>query len=193
MKMSKWAFSLILAGSLASGQLFAAEGETELKKEAKKEVKEEATSASSKTTASKSKTAAEKALDEEWMKAIWTQVDDIVTKEKEYKLQATVTVAGVRGAEAENPVLDKLYYKGAKRYPSQDKLKKAVDVLRKLIAENPKSADAPKQKFYVAQCFEKLGKKKDAKDYYLQVTKNHSKTPWAEKAQKALMQLSAAK
>lgn len=192
MKMSKWAFSLILAGSLASGQLFAAEGETELKKEAKKEVKEEATSASSKTTASKSKTAAEKALDEEWMKAIWTQVDDIVT-EKEYKLQATVTVAGVRGAEAENPVLDKLYYKGAKRYPSQDKLKKAVDVLTKLIAENPKSADAPKQKFYVAQCFEKLGKKKDAKDYYLQVTKNHSKTPWAEKAQKALMQLSAAK
>ncbi|MBQ41735.1 MAG: hypothetical protein CME15_04675 [Gemmatimonadetes bacterium] len=192
MKMSKWAFSLILAGSLASGQLFAAEGETELKKEAKKEVKEEATSASSKTTASKSKTAAEKALDEEWMKAIWTQVDDIVT-EKEYKLQATVTVAGVRGAEAENPVLDKLYYKGAKRYPSQDKLKKAVDVLTKLIAENPKSADAPKQKFYVAQCFEKLGKKKDAKDYYLQLTKNHSKTPWAEKAQKALMQLSAAK
>jgi TolA-binding protein len=190
--MSKWAFSLILAGSLASGQLFAAEGETELKKEAKKEVKEEATSASSKTTASKSKTAAEKALDEEWMKAIWTQVDDIVT-EKEYKLQATVTVAGVRGAEAENPVLDKLYYKGAKRYPSQDKLKKAVDVLTKLIAENPKSADAPKQKFYVAQCFEKLGKKKDAKDYYLQLTKNHSKTPWAEKAQKALMQLSAAK
>ena len=185
MKMSKWAFSLILAGSLASGQLFAAEGETELKKEA--------TSASSTTAAaSKSKTAAEMDLDEEWMNAVWTQVDDIV-KEKEYKLQATVTVAGVRGAEAEDSVLDKLYYKGAKRYPSQDKLKKAVEVLRKLIAENPKSADAPKQKFYVAQCYEKLGEKKDAKDYYLQVTKNHSKTPWAEKAQKALMQLSAAK
>ena len=183
MKMSKWAFSLILAGCFASGQLFAAEGETKLKKEVKKEAKKEA---------KKSKTAAEKALDEEWLNAIWTQVDDIV-KEKEYKLQATVTVAGVRGAEAEDSVLDKLYYKGAKRYPSQDKLKKAVDVLRKLIAENPKSADAPKQKFYVAQCYEKLGEKKDAKDYYLQVTKNHSKTPWAEKAQKALMQLSAAK
>ncbi len=185
MKMSKWAFSLILAGCLASGQLFAAEGETELKKEA--------TSASSTTAAaSKSKTAAEEDLDEEWMNAVWTQVDDIV-KEKEYKLQATVTVAGVRGAEAEDSVLDKLYYKGAKRYPSQDKLKKAVEVLRKLIAENPKSADAPKQKFYVAQCYEKLGEKKDAKDYYLQVAKNHSKSPWAEKAQKALTQLSVAK
>ena len=189
MKMSKWAFSLILAGCLGSGQLFAADGETELKKEAK----EEATSASSKTTASKSKTAAEKALDEKWMNAIWTQVDDIVTKEKEYKLQATVTVAGVRGAEAEDQVLDKLYYKGAKAYPTQKKLQDAVEVLRKVIAENPKSADAPEKKFYVAQCFEKLGKKKDAKDYYLQVTKNHSKTPWADKAQKALTQLSAAK
>ena len=183
MKMSKWAFSLILAGCLASGRLFAGEGETELK--------EETPSAATAAT-SKSKTAAEEDLDEEWMNAVWTQVDDIV-KEKEYKLQATVTVAGVRGAEAEDQVLDKLYYKGAKRYPSQDKLKKAVGVLRQLIAENPKSADAPKQKFYVAQCYEKLGLKKDAKDYYLQVTKNHSKTPWAEKAQKALMQLSAAK
>jgi TolA-binding protein len=116
-----------------------------------------------------------------------------MVKQKEYKLQETVTVAGVRGAEAEDQVLDKLYYKGAKRYPSQDKLKKAIDVLRKSIAKNPKSADAPKQKFYVAQCYEKLGEEKNALDYYTQVTKSHGKSPWAEKANKALKEMAGAK
>ena len=38
--------------------------------------------------------------DEEWLNTVWTQVDDMVKKE-DLKLQQTVTVAGVRGAEAE--------------------------------------------------------------------------------------------
>lgn len=203
MNMARWTFSLILAGSLAAGQLVAAEGETKAKDETKKEStskssksedasKAKETSKSKDASKAKAKTAAEEALDEEWLNTIWTQVDDIV-KEKEYKLQATVTVAGVRGAEAKDQVLDKLYYKGAKRYPSQDKLKDAIDVLTKSIAKNPKSADTPKHKYYVAQCYEKLGDKKGAKDYYTQVTKSHAKTPWAARAEKALKQLASAK
>ena len=210
MKMARWAFSLILAAGLTAGQLVAAESETKAQDETKNEPTSDTSKSKdasksdasksdaskskevSKSDASKSKTVAEEALDEEWLNTIWTQVDDIV-KEKEYKLQATITVAGVRGAEAEDQVLDKLYYKGAKRYPSQDKLKKAIDVLRKSIAKNPKSADTPKQKYYVAQCYEKLGEKEEARDYYTQVTKSHSKTPWAAKAEKALKQLAPAK
>ena len=76
------------------------------------------------------------AVDEEWLNTIWTQVDDMVEQE-EYKLQETVTVAGVRGAEAEDQILDKLYYKGAKRYPSQEKLRKAIDTLKKAVARAP--------------------------------------------------------
>ena len=52
--------------------------------------------------------------DEDWLNTVWTQVDDMV-KEEEYKLQETVTVAGVRGAEAEDNILAKLYYKGGGR------------------------------------------------------------------------------
>jgi len=136
--------------------------------------------------------AAEGGEDEEWLNSVWTQVDGLV-KEQELKLQETVTVAGVRGAEAEDEILDKLYYKGAKRYPSQDKLKKAIDTLKKGIAKNPEDKDVPKQKFFIAQCYEKLGQMTEAKEYYNLVTKDHAKTGWAEKATKRLGELAAAK
>ena len=99
--------------------------------------------------------------DEDWLNTVWTQVDDMV-KEEEYKLQETVTVAGVRGAEAEDNILAKLYYKGGKRYPSQDKLVKAVKTLQDALAKDPKSPNAPKQKFFVAQCYEKMGQQAQA-------------------------------
>ena len=128
--------------------------------------------------------------DEDWLNTMWTQVDDMV-KEEEFKLQETVTVAGVRGAEAEDNILSKLYYKGGKRYPSQDKLTKAIDTLKKALAKNPKSPNAPKQKFFIAQCYEKLGKAGEARSYYAQVAKNHPQTSFAAKAQNKLSQLSA--
>jgi tetratricopeptide (TPR) repeat protein len=137
----------------------------------------------------KAEAAAAEDVDEDWLNTMWTQVDDMV-KEEEFKLQETVTVAGVRGAEAEDNILSKLYYKGGKRYPSQDKLNKAIKTLRKALAKNPKSANAPKQKFFVAQCYEKLGQAGQARDFYTQITKNHSQSPYATKAQNKLSQLS---
>ena len=128
--------------------------------------------------------------DDDWLNTVWTQVDDMV-EEEEFKLQETVTVAGVRGAEAEDNILGKLYYKGGKRYPSQDKLSKAIDTLKKALAKNPKSSSAPKQKFFIAQCYEKLGKVTDARDYYNQVAKDHPKTPFATKAQNKLSAITA--
>jgi tetratricopeptide (TPR) repeat protein len=126
--------------------------------------------------------------DEEWLNTVWTQVDDMVKKE-DLKLQQTVTVAGVRGAEAEDQVLDKLYYKGAKRYPSQDKLKKAIETLQQSIDKNPKAESVPQQRFYIAQCYEKLGQLKEAREAYTLVAKEHAKTSWATKAQGRLSEL----
>lgn len=126
--------------------------------------------------------------DEEWLNTVWTQVDDMVKKE-DLKLQQTVTVAGVRGAEAEDQILDKLYYKGAKRYPSQDKLKKAIETLQQSIDKNPKAESVPQQRFYIAQCYEKLGQLKEARDAYTLVAKEHAKTSWATKAQSRLGEL----
>ena len=132
----------------------------------------------------------DEAIDEEWLNTIWTQVDDMV-KTEEHKLQETVTVAGVRGAEAEDSILDKLYYKGAKRYPSQDKLNKAISTLRKALADAPKGANAPMQKYFVAQCYEKLGRLVEARDFYGRVAKDHAKSTWANKANKDLARMAA--
>jgi tetratricopeptide (TPR) repeat protein len=130
--------------------------------------------------------------DEDWLNTVWTQVDEAVAKE-ETKDQNITTVAGVRGAEAEDNILDKLYYKGAKRYPSQNKLQQAVDTLKKSVAKDPKGKEAPKFKLYIAQCYEKLGQMAEAKDYYTQISKDHGKAPEAAKAQKRLKELTAPK
>ena len=129
-------------------------------------------------------------VDEEWLNTIWTQVDDLV-KVEEHKLQETVTVAGVRGAEAEDVILDKLYYKGAKRYPSQDKLNKAIETLKKAVAEAPKGPNTPMQKYFIAQCYEKLGKVAEAREQYGRVSKEHPQSTWAAKASKDLERMAA--
>ena len=130
--------------------------------------------------------------DEDWLNTVWTQVDDMV-EEEEFKAQEIVTVAGVRGAEAEDNILAKLYYKGGKRYPSQDKLSKAIETLKKALAKNPKSVAAPKQKFFVAQCYEKLGNAAEASNYYGQIVNDHPKSDFADKAQEKLSQIATAK
>ena len=127
----------------------------------------------------------EEAFDEEWLNTVWTQVDDMV-KQETLKLQKTVTVAGVRGAEAENSILDKLYYKGAKRYPSQDKLRKAIDKLTETVEKNPKGPNAAKQKFFIAQCYEKIGQDLQANAYYNQVALDHPNSRFANKARERL-------
>jgi len=127
--------------------------------------------------------------DEDWLNTVWTQVDGMVAQE-ELQKQEIVTVAGVRGAEAEDNILAKLYYKGGKRYPSQDKLVKAIKTLQEAINKNPKSPNAPKQKFFVAQCYEKLGKADQARDYYSQVVKDHPKSSYATKAQNKISKMS---
>ena len=138
-----------------------------------------------------SRAAAAQGGDEDWLNTVWTQVDDMA-KTQEYKAQETVTVAGVRGAEAEDGILDKLYYKGGVRYPSQDKLQKAIETLKEGLKRNPKGADAPKTKYFVAQCYEKLGQMDEARAYYAMVAKDHPETPWATKAQQRLQQLGSA-
>ena len=140
MKNAKW-FYLLFAAALSITPALAQE------KGAKSETKQESTKKAE--SAEKAETTAE-GVDDDWLNTVWTQVDDMV-KEEEFKLQETVTVAGVRGAEAEDNILNKLYYKGGKRYPSQDKLTKAIKTLQEALAKNQKSPGAPKQKLFVAQ------------------------------------------
>ncbi len=172
MKATKWTFALALLALVAVPVV----------------AEEAAAETSTQASAQQQAGDAADAVDEEWLNTIWTQVDDMV-KTEEHKLQETVTVAGVRGAEAEDAILDKLYYRGAKRYPSQDKLTKAIETLKKAVADAPKNPNAPMQKYFIAQCYEKLGRTADARDFYGQVSKDHPQSTWAAKAQKDLARL----
>lgn len=134
---------------------------------------------------------AQERADDQWLHTVWSQIDEMVQQE-EYGLQQTVTGAAVRGTEAKDDILDKLYYKGSKRYPSQDKLKKAIETLKEAIEEDPEAEDVPKQRFFIAQCYEKLGKQTEAVAGYEQVTKAHPNTTWARKSQERLDQLGSA-
>jgi len=120
-------------------------------------------------------------VDDDWLNTVWTQVDDMV-QEEDFKTQEIVTVAGVRGAEAEDNILDKLYYKGGKRAPSQSKLLKAIETLQKAISDNPKGENVSKQKYFIAQCYEKLGQPEEAKKFYENIVKNHKNSPYFAKS-----------
>jgi len=125
------------------------------------------------------------AVDDDWLNTVWTQVDDMV-KEEEFKTQEIVTVAGVRGAEAEDNILAKLYYKGGKRAPDQKKLLKAIETLEKAIKDNPKSENVDKQKYFIAQCYEKLGRTYEAKKYYKNIVDNHKNSSYIIKSKEKL-------
>jgi len=115
-----------------------------------------------------------------------------VTKQKAYETQQTRTVAGVRGAEAEDKVLDQLYYKGGVRYPSRVDLKNAITQLREAIEADPEAATVPEQKFFIAQCHEQLGETDEAVAVYGDIVKNHGSSDYAKQATDQIKRLTPA-
>ena len=111
----------------------------------------------------------------------WKKIQKI-TKKQAYETQQTRTVAGVRGAEAEDAVLDQLYYKGGVRFPSRVDLKNAISQLQEAIKADPEAESVPEQKFFIAQCHAQLGEIKEAKAAYNDLIANHAGTDWATQA-----------
>ena len=48
-------------------------------------------------------------LDAMWDNTVWNEIEEVTTKE--YEVEKVTTVAGVRGAEAEDEALHHLYYR----------------------------------------------------------------------------------
>ncbi len=115
----------------------------------------------------------------------WKKIKQ-VTGKRAYETQQTRTVAGVRGAEAEDAVLDQLYYKGGVRYPSRVDLKNAITQLQESIKADPKADTVPEQKFFIGQCHAQLGEAKEAKEAYNDLVKNHADTDWGKQAKAEL-------
>lgn len=118
----------------------------------------------------------------------WKKIQK-VTKKQAYETQQTRTVAGVRGAEAEDAILDQLYYKGGVRYPSRVDLKNAITQLQSAIEADPKSDSVPEQKFFIAQCHIQLGEIDEARKAYSDIVDHHVGTPFADQAKEELKNL----
>ena len=72
-------------------------------------------------------------LDAMWENTIWEEIKEVTTKE--YDVEKVTTTAGVRGAEAEDEALNKLYYRKSMRSLSLLDLQK---VYGKLVAKKEK-------------------------------------------------------
>ena len=77
-------------------------------------------------------------LDAMWENTIWDEIEEVTTKE--YEVEKVTTTAGVRGAEAEDEALNKLYYRKSMRGISELQMKKA---LGKLILRREKMVTLP--------------------------------------------------
>lgn len=118
----------------------------------------------------------------------WKKIQAI-TKQQAYETQQTRTVAGVRGAEAEDAILDQLYYKGGVRYPSRVDLKNAITQLQEAVKADPKAATVPEQKFFIAQCHAQLGENDLAKGAYQDLVKNYPDTEYGKMAKDELAKM----
>ena len=63
-------------------------------------------------------------LDALWESTVWEEIDEIV--EVEGEVEQVVSVAGVRGAEAEDEALEHLYYRKSMKGLSTMELQKAL-------------------------------------------------------------------
>lgn len=118
----------------------------------------------------------------------WKKIQT-TTQQRAYETQQTRTVAGVRGAEAEDAILDQLYYKGGVRYPSRVDLKNAITQLQDAIKADPKAASVPEQKFFIAQCHAQLGENDQAKTVYQDLVANHATTEFGKLAKEELAKM----
>ena len=109
----------------------------------------------------------------------WKKIQT-VNKKRAYETQQTRTVAGVRASEAEDAILDQLYYKGGVRYPSRVDLKNAITQLQEAITADPKAETVPEQKFFIAQCHAQLNESAEAKATYEDLVKNHGSTEFGK-------------
>ena len=71
-------------------------------------------------------------LDDLWDTTVWEEIEEI--NEVEGEVEQVVTVAGVRGAEAEDEALHHLYYRKSMKGPNKMELQSALGKLMKTLA-----------------------------------------------------------
>ena len=121
-------------------------------------------------------------LKDKWTNIVWKKVGNLAKEKRSFKVEKATTVAGVRGAEAEDNILKHLYYRGKGQYPTRLELNNAIEMLNQIIKSEPKAPDVHESKFYIAQIYEQLGENQKAIETYEDIKKNHPDSEYAAKA-----------
>ena len=95
-------------------------------------------------------------LDALWESTVWEEIDEIA--EVEGEVEQVVSVAGVRGAEAEDEALEHLYYRKSMKGLSQIELQKALGKLLKKRSITKDPTALQKINGYINQIEKKLKK-----------------------------------
>tara|TARA_B110000444_G_C18817048_1_gene585692 strand:+ start:806 stop:1255 length:450 start_codon:yes stop_codon:yes gene_type:complete len=121
-------------------------------------------------------------LDALWDNTVWEEIEEI--SEVEGDVEQVITVAGVRGAEAEDEALHHLYYRKSMKGPNKlemqaalGKLLKTLSRLEKKSQEHPK---IPEVQHYIIQVYLKLGDKENAKIKQDELLSLSPESKWAK-------------
>ena len=93
-------------------------------------------------------------LDALWESTVWEEIEEI--NEIEGEVEQITSVAGVRGAEAEDEALEHLYYRKSMKKLSQVELQKALGRLLKKKATVTDSLTLSKINKYIKQLKKKI-------------------------------------
>ena len=121
-------------------------------------------------------------LDALWDNTVWTEIEEINTIEGE--VEQVITVAGVRGAEAEDEALHHLYYrksmKGPNKLEMQAALGKLLNTLAKLQEKDTGHVKIPEIQHYVIQIYLKLGETNNARATQEELVSMAPDSKWAK-------------
>ena len=119
---------------------------------------------------------------DKWANTVWKKVGNLTKEKRSFQVEKATTVAGVRGAEAEDNVLKQLYYRGKGQYPTRLELKNAVEMLEQIIKSEPEAPNVHETKFYIAQIYEQLGEIQKAVETYGDIVKNYPNSEYIPEA-----------
>ena len=121
-------------------------------------------------------------LDALWDNTVWTEIEEINTIEGE--VEQVITVAGVRGAEAEDEALHHLYYrksmKGPNKLEMQAALGKLLNTLAKLQEKDTGHVKIPEIQHYVILIYLKLGETNNARATQEELVSMAPDSKWAK-------------
>ena len=97
-------------------------------------------------------------LDAMWENTVWEEIVNV--SDESYEVEKVTAVAGVRGAEAEDEVLEHLYYrrsmKGLSKLDIQKVLGRLIIKRDKLLSLDEKHLDIPKLNQYIKELRKRL-------------------------------------